>query len=329
MKNKLLLLFFCGLAILINAQQLPQFSQFAQNKELFNPAFIGNHSGREITTGGRWQMLGFGNEPRTAFGIFSQQINTKKKEFVNPSLPTSKAIPSNMFEEKRDFGQALGAQFSIDKYGAFGTIELSGLYAINFQINKKVKLSGGAKLGISNNSFDASKAIVANITDPTSTYQGGDAEYDDFISGRTNNWRLNLGLGGIVEYEKIFVGLSANNLTSDLIEFGTSSVNFQSTPHLFLTSGYRYSIGDVLTINTVLLIKKMNPAPFSTELAIIADFDENLFAGLLYRHKSSIGITGGFNINDKFRLGYSVDFSINRIRYASNGGHELILRYRF
>ncbi len=329
MKNKLITLFFCGLSILVKAQQLPQFTQFAQNQALLNPAFIGTNEDKEIILGGRWQMLGFGNEPRTAFGLYSQQLKTKEKELINPSLPISREIPEIEKEDKRSLTQAFGANVGIDKYGAFGTFELNGLYAIHYKLTKKLKLSGGAKLGFSNNSFDPSKAIVANLNDPTLAYQGGDLEYDEFISSRTNNVRLNLGVGGAVHYADFFVAAAVNNITEDLIEIGTSQVNFQPTPHLFLSTGYNYSIGQTLSINTTLLLKKMSPAPLSTELSIVANFDENLFGGLIYRHKSAIGITGGFNINDKFRLGYSVDLSINKLRYASNGGHELILRYRF
>lgn len=329
MKNKLITLFFCGLSILVKAQQLPQFTQFAQNQALLNPAFIGTNEGKEINLGGRWQMLGFGNEPRTAFGLYSQQLKTKEKEIINPSLPISREIPEIEKEDKRSLTQAIGANVGIDKYGAFGTFELNGIYAIHYKLTKKLKLSGGAKLGFSNNSFDPLKAIVANLNDPTLAYQGGDLEYDEFISSRTNNMRLNLGLGGAVYYADFFVAAAVNNITGDLIEIGTSQVNFQPTPHLFLSTGYNHSIGQALSINTTLLLKKMSPAPISTELSIVANFDENLFGGLIYRHKSAIGVTGGFNVNDKFRLGYSVDFSINKLRYASNGGHELILRYRF
>jgi type IX secretion system PorP/SprF family membrane protein len=329
MRNNLLLFFFCGLSVFAEAQQLPQYSQFAQNQTLYNPAFIGNQEKKEISIGGRWQMLGFGDEPRTAFGLYSQQLKTKTKIVVNPSLPISREIPKNSDDKKNKFSHGIGAQVSMDKYGAFGALELNGIYAFHFRVNKQLKLSGGAKLGIVNNSFDASRAIVSNVSDPTLIYQGGDTEYDEFISGKTNNKQLNLGIGGVVNYGNFFVSAAANNLIGNLIKFGNSSANFQTTPHLFISTGYKYSIGDALSINTVVLLKKMQPAPLSTELSIIANFEDNLFGGLIYRHKSAIGITGGFDINAKFRLGYSIDFSINRIRNVSNGGHELFLRYRF
>jgi type IX secretion system PorP/SprF family membrane protein len=328
MKNIIITLFFCGFAILLKAQQLPQYSQFAQNQALFNPSFIGTKEGKEIHVGGRWQMLGFGDEPRSAFGLYAQRIKSKVKETPNPSIPISKEIPESEKEEKQKFSHGFGTLVSLDKYGAFGTFELNGLYAAHYQLSKKLKLSGGVKIGVANNSFDASRAIVANISDPALSYQGGDAEYDLYISGRTNSSRLNIGLGGTILYDSFFIGAAASNLIGDAVQIGNSTANFQTTPHLFLTSGYTYVLSDALSLSAVLLLKKMQPAPLSAEMSIIANFGENLFGGIIYRHKAAFGITGGFDINDKFRLGYSIDFTTNKLRNVSNGGHELILRYR-
>jgi type IX secretion system PorP/SprF family membrane protein len=329
MKKKIITFLLCGLSIWINAQQLPQYSQFAQNQALFNPSFIGLQEEKEIHVGGRWQMLGFGDEPRSAFGLYAQRIKNKVKETPNPSIPISKEIPETNKDEKQKFSHAFGTLVSLDKYGAFGTFQLNGLYAAHYNLTKQVKLSGGIKIGLANNSFDASRAIVANLTDPSLSYQGGDEAYDQFISGRTNSSRLTIGLGGAIYYSDFFIGASACNLIGDAVQFGNSTASFQTTPHLFLTSGYRYIINDELSLSAVLLLKKMQPAPLSTEVSVVANFGENLFGGIIYRHKSALGITGGFDINDKFRLGYSLDFAINKLRNVSNGGHELILRYRF
>jgi len=205
MKYILLPLFFCGFSTFLNAQQLPQYSQFAQNQALFNPSFIGVTEGKEMNIGGRWQMLGFGDEPRSAFGLFSQRIKSKVKTPVNPSIPISKEIPEPKKEEKRKFTHAFGSIVTYDKYGAFGTFELNGLYAAHYQLTKQLKFSGGVKIGVTNNSFDASRAIVSNVTDPSLIYQGGDSEYDQYISSRTNSSRINVGFGGTIYFEEFFI----------------------------------------------------------------------------------------------------------------------------
>ncbi|MFY7943496.1 MAG: type IX secretion system membrane protein PorP/SprF, partial [Crocinitomicaceae bacterium] len=80
MRIYLITFVFFGLSLSLKAQQIPQNSQFALNPALLNPAFIGIEEGTEILVGGRWQMLGFGDEPRTAFGLYSKRLKTKEKE---------------------------------------------------------------------------------------------------------------------------------------------------------------------------------------------------------------------------------------------------------
>jgi hypothetical protein len=93
--------------------------------------------------------------------------------------------------------------------------------------------------------------------------------------------------------------------------------------------GYTYSIEDFISVQGMMLVKKMMPSPLSLELCAKAIFQNSLWAGIHYRNRASVGIMGGVFINDRFQLGYSVDFTTNRIRNFTNGGHELIISYRF
>jgi hypothetical protein len=46
---------------------------------------MGMENDASISIGGRWQMLGFGSEPRTAFISGQTGINTKSNSALNPS----------------------------------------------------------------------------------------------------------------------------------------------------------------------------------------------------------------------------------------------------
>ena len=326
---RFLIIGFLGVSSFLNAQQLPQYTQFANNQSFYNPSFIGINKTNNVTVGGRWQMLGFGNEPRTAFGLFSKCIKLKEKETFNPALRISREIPAPSDNEKNKFSNAIGAQVGLDQYGAFRTFNINGLYALHFQVNRLFKVSGGLKLGFNNSSFDASKAVVLNITDSKLTYQGGDEEYDQFISGRQNATFLNVGAGAVIHYSDFFIGFSADQLSQNAIQLGNSSVNFNSFTHYFFSAGYHFEINEAFKLTMVTQFKKMRPAPISTDFSIIANYGESLFFGLNYRHKAAVGIIAGLNINEKFSLGYSVDFITNKLNNSSNGGHELILSYKF
>lgn len=313
----------------LQAQQMPQFSQVAMNRSLYNPAYVGYEPKTMITLGGRWQMIGFGNEPQSAFLNFERNIKIKAKPIYNPGMRVSMPIPDDNRTLKSKFSQAYGGQLSSDKYGAFKSFQLAGLYAAHYQFTSLLKVSGGLKLGISNNGFDAEKAQVLNVSNPAIGYQGGDTEYDEFTAEKLNSNIINLGLGVNVQYGNFFVGAAANQLTKDAIQFGRTNVNFNLTSHLFLMTGYNFQITEEFKVLTTLVIKKMSPAPTSLEVSAIGNFGDVIFAGINYHHKASAGAIVGFQVSPAFRIGYSFDASTNKIIQSSFGGHELVLNYRF
>jgi len=313
----------------IQAQQMPQFSQVALNRSLYNPASIGMEQKTMLTLGGRWQMIGFGNEPQSAFLCFEKNLKIKSKPIYNPAMRVSTPIPDDNRSLKSKFSQSIGGQLTSDKYGAFKSFQLAGLYAAHYQVNSLLKFSGGLKLGISNNGFDAEKAQVLNVTNPELAYQGGDVEYDEFTAKKWNSNIVNLGLGLNVQYGNFFIGAAANQLTKAAIQFGRSNVNFNLTSHLFLMTGYNFEITEEFKILTTAVVKKMSPAPTSYEFSAIGNFGDALFAGVNYHHKASVGLIVGFQVSSAFRIGYSFDASTNRIIQSSFGGHELVLNYRF
>lgn len=313
----------------LQAQQMPQFSQVALNRSMYNPAYVGMESKTMLTLGGRWQMIGFGNEPQSAFLNFEKNIKIKAKPIYNPAMRVSMPIPDDKRTLKSKFSQAFGGQLSSDKYGAFKSFQLAGLYAAHYQITSLLKVSGGLKLGISNNGFDADKAQVLNVSNPAIVYQGGDTEYDEFTAEKWNSNIINLGVGVNVQYGNFFVGASANQLTKDAIQFGRSNVNFNLTSHLFLMTGYNFEITEEFKVLTTAVVKKMSPAPTSLEVSAIGTFGDALFAGVNYHHKATVGLIVGFQVSSAFRIGYSFDASTNNIIKSSFGGHELVLNYRF
>ena len=66
-------------------QQMPQYTQFTQNKSLFNPAAMALNQHQAITMASRWQMLGFGLEPRTVTLYGQMKYKKKIKVIFNPA----------------------------------------------------------------------------------------------------------------------------------------------------------------------------------------------------------------------------------------------------
>lgn len=311
------------------SQQLPQYTQAALNRTLYNPAFIGDEQKMEASAGGRWQMIGFGNEPRTAFLTFEKGINVKKKPVYNPAFRISREIPNENNFQKRKFSHGWGTQLIADNFGAFRSFQLAGLYGAHYEISRDLKVSGGLRLSFNNNGFDAGKAVVLNPSTPTEEYAGGDAEYDAYTDGRPNTNFIHLGAGLNVQYQKFFIGASVNQLTKDAIRFGATGVNFDPTMHFFVMTGYTFEFNSEFSLRTIATVKKMRPAPTSFELAAIANIGESLWAGLNLHLKSSVGFIVGFNVTNNFKVGYALDVPTTSLNKFSFGGHELVLNYRF
>jgi type IX secretion system PorP/SprF family membrane protein len=328
---KYTLSFFIWLVVGVSfSQQLPQFSQFINNPSLYNPSSIGLDKNAKVTLGGRWQMLGFGSEPRTGFIDGHFRIPQKKKNNFNPALRLGEDSTSSDTIVPLYFEHTIGGQVIIDNYGAFNRTSVNGLYSIGFPLNHDWKALLGTRVGFSNFGFLSSKAQVLNITDPTQAYQGGDLEYDNYVSDVMNRNSFDLGVGISILNKGFSFCVAAHQLTNSTLDLNSNStVYFNQRLHWNMMMGYTYSIEDFISVQGMMLVKKMMPSPLSLELCAKAIFQNSLWAGIHYRNRASVGIMGGVFINDRFQLGYSVDFTTNRIRNFTNGGHELIISYRF
>lgn len=79
MKN-IISIIIIGLSVSSFGQQVPQYSQYLRNQFMVNPGAAGVYDFTDITLSGRWQWVGFGDEPRTAYLSFStnfQKTSTK------------------------------------------------------------------------------------------------------------------------------------------------------------------------------------------------------------------------------------------------------------
>lgn len=304
------------------SQQLPQFTQFINNTTLFNPSMMGMENDALISIGGRWQMLGFGSEPRTAFISGQTGINTKSNSALNPSLRISQKNSDNDTLKPSRFIHHIGGQLLFDSYGAFNRTSLNGLYSIGVDLNPDWKLLAGLKFGYSNFGFDMTKAQVAQNTDI-------DQEYDSYIANGSNRNSFDLSAGFTLVSKNYFIGFAANQFTKTSMDLNTSNSYFDQRMHWNLITGYTYAIPGIADFQGMILMKKMAPTPLSIELALKAVLPNQLWVGVHFRNRASVGFMAGFIIDNKFQLGYSLDLNTNRLISLTNGGHELILSYRF
>lgn len=304
-------------------QQIPQYSQYLRNQFMINPAAAGVYDFLDITMSGRWQWAGFDESPRTAYLSASTLLGKRVKPYYNPALRTSSGIVRNPEIKTGKLKHAIGGQLLADQYGAFRRMNVSGTYALHIPVSKNYNLSFGTRLGLSNNTFLSSKAQVLNIVDPTQGYN--DQTYDDLYSSNSNKFIMDLGVGFYLYSKNLFFGICADHLSKDFVEFGSGTANFNTQMHFNATMGYKFPISDNLTLMPAVLAKVMTPAPLSFEGSMQLEYKEWLWMGVSYRHTDAVVGMVGLNISDKFKFGYSYDFSTSRIKKFTSGGHEIVL----
>jgi len=306
------------------SQQLPQYSQYARNQFMVNPGAAGVYDFFDVAVGGRFQWLGFDHAPSTTYAYGSSTLPFKKVRY-NPSLRTSNGPIRNPEIKTGKLKHAVGAQVVGDIYGAFQKLSFAGTYAIHLPVSRTHNISFGTKIGLSNNSFLQSRAVVltqmAGYTGPLVT----DPEYDAFVADQSNINTLDIGAGFYFYSKDLFIGVSADQLTRDMVSFGTGTVNFDPNMHFMFTAGYKFPISENLSLMPSALVKLMSPAPLAIDGSLQLEYKEWLWCGVTYRHTDAIVAMLGLNISEKFKFGYSYDYALSKFNDYSSGGHEIVL----
>jgi type IX secretion system PorP/SprF family membrane protein len=317
MKKIAILAGFLGLFSSSFGQQIPQYSQYLRNQFMANPAAAGTYDFKDVTLSGRSQWTGFDNAPMTSYLSIASPIGRKAKVRYDPGIRTGSGPVKNPEVGTGKFKHAIGGQVLVDQYGAFRKMQFAATYAVHLPLSKTVNMSFGAKVGLSNNAFIQSRAVVL---DPTN-----DKTYVDYTSNNSRKNILDIGAGLYVYSNRFFVGVAADQLTKNMVNFGSASANFDPQMYFNATGGIKLKANDNITITPAFIVKYMTPAPVSIEGTIQVEYKEWLWAGFSYRNTDAIIGMIGLNINKKLKFGYSYDYSVSRFNQYSTGGHELVL----
>ena len=304
----------------LKAQQLPQISQYLRNQYMINPGAAGVYDFTDVTLGGRLQWAGLADAPKTTYLAASAPLSTftaRSRSRYNPGLRNSAGVAKNPEIKTGKLKHAVGLQAIGDQFGAFRKINLSGNYAIHIPVMSNYNLSFGTNIGIVSNSFLQDRAVVADIT--------SDNTYSSFVSNNGNVNNLNVGAGLYFYSNNLFFGVAADQLTQDLVTFGSGTANFDSRMHFNVTGGYKFHIGEDYSITPAFLAKYVLPVNPTIEGSLQFEYKEWMWAAVSYRHKDAIIGMVGMNLSNRFKIGYSFDYTISDIKYYASSGHEVIL----
>ncbi len=301
------------------AQQRPQYTQYIFNNYLLNPAISGIENYIDLKAGYRTQWTGLDGAPVTNYISVNAPLG---KNFLSGDAnsfggqennPMSRSYLQNYMAAEPHHG--IGMHAVLDRAGPISRVDVNATYAYHLGLSEKLNIALGVAVGISKVSLDYSKITLENNQDPA------------IVASETDRLKPDLGAGLWIYGPQYFVGLSAQQLLGQTLNFTNNSQYTQgkAVPHFFLTAGYKVFLADDIAAVPSVMIKRVSPAPNSYDANLKLAFRDKFWVGGSYRHNDSFSALAGFNVSYLFNLSYSYDFTTSELGNVSSGTHEIVL----
>lgn len=290
------------------SQQDAQFSQYMFNGLYINPAYAGYREDLNLNMFYRTQWTGLPGAPKTF------------------SIAADGAI-----KEGRG---GLGIQAMNDQIGAQNNTSLYGNYAYRIPMDQ----SGDKTLAIGMGLGLIQQRLKVDALSPES-------QNDPLIQNMAKNAIMPDARAGIYyNSTRIFAGLSADNLVAGKFQESEALKTYLPVkPHMYLTFGGLVPLSQEVLFKPSFLVKEDLAGPTSFDFNAFFLLQETVWIGGSYRtaifnkphiNKSLrkagaiVGMIEYF-VNEKLRIGYAYDKTINGTAANNNSSHEVSLNYIF
>ena len=291
--SALLMMVLLGLSLHSYSQQDPHFTQYMYNTMSVNPGYTGSTGGLTLTSLARVQWVGLDGAPETQTFSAHSPIGYS--------------------------GVGVGLNFVNDRLGPANEVFVDGNVSYTVRVSEVGNFAVGLRLGGTILNVDWGRGKFEENTDPT------------FAQNINNDFLPTIGAGFYYYTDKSYVGLSVPNFL-ETKHFSNSNDRFSVAKerlHLFLIGGHVFDINPTLKLKPAFITKVVTGSPLSFDVSVNALFHERFTAGLAYRWEDSISGLLGFQITDRFFMGYAYDLTTSNYQFYNNGTHELMLRFDF
>ena len=298
MKRILILIFTIYFAGELTAQQLPQITQYMNNNYVINPAIAGMYDYYQVNTTIRNQWAGMNEGPRTSvisiYGKHSDNVGLGGTVYNDITGPTSR-------------------------------IGGSASYTYAFQVTQKINLSLALQAGFTQFKIIKNNISVEDQQDPL--MMGGD------VVRSLPDATFGLNLSG----NKWYIGAAIPQLLSSELKlmdddfariYDTISQNGKLASHIYILGSYTYDINPTISIEPSVFLKSVEGAKTQIDFGVKGEYKEMFWIGMNYKANndlSSIAALLGYNINDRFNIGYSYGIPSSTTNNYHSGSHEFML----
>ncbi len=276
-------------AFQVAGQQLTQQSQYMLNHFDINPAVAGNNEFMNLSFSFRKLWVGIDGSP--CLQILSSHMEVYDRMGVGAKIFNFTAGP----ERKTGFEGAYAYHLSLDN------IESKLAFGLSFQIYQYFLDKSGMNI----------------------------EEEDDELFLGTEKMIVPDGSFGTYMYGKsYYVGLAIPQLIQRNIKLKSDLLEQKRVRHYFLHGGYIYQVNREFKIEPSMLIKLIETGLFQADINTLVTYQNMVSLGLSYRTSDAMVVMVGYQ-TERFRIGYSMDFTLSDIREYSSGSHEVFISYSF
>ena len=281
--------------VAIMAQQDPQFSQYMNNPQMWNPAYSALKPLYMLNFHHRTQWLGYSSTS-------SPNIAPPSTQLLTFSAPIQK------------LNSGLGLGITNDQIGPLKNLSFYLSYAYYLQVGEG-KIAGGIGFGAQSITINTDLWRPEDGSDPTLLGKGS-----------IGQWSPNFRIGLAYFLNDLYIGVASTNVASPTYTFGS---NFSSKleRHYYIQAAYRIALSERLGIQPSFLFKKVS-ASNSLELSNLF-FMGNVWAGLSYRTSDALVLIAGIDLlpDKSLKVGYNFDLTVINKSAKAISSHEIFLSY--
>lgn len=307
--NKAILL--CVVAFAISPEvkaQDPHFSQYYANPLYLNPAFAGVGRCPKVHLNYRNQFPVF-NVYQTFSASYDQYVDN-----INGGLG---------FLAMRDMAGD----------GALNLTEFSGIYSYHLTVTRKFSVLAGFQATVRSRSINWDNLTFPDQIDPLFGFV---LETNEQRPPNEVNTHIDLSIGFIGYSENFYIGVAGHHLTEpDERFFSESRLPFKGTVHAGanIPLGRERYVGEEKT-SLIPNFVYQRQGEFEQFFGGVSFNYSVLTGGLAYRHASinpdAVIVLLGFSPDDlPMRIGYSFDYTVNKVSMGAGGAHEISVVYQF
>ena len=290
-KSLLLILFLIFGIAAVNAQWDSNISQYWTMKNFYNPSFIAEKDALEASLAHRRQWVGIDGAPVTS------------------------VVSVNMPLELLGKRHGIGVLLNNDKLGLFSNTSFTVQYSYRFVFKGSKALSVGLQGGMFNVDFDAGGIYIpeGGAFDPSEIPSGGGEKVADG------------GLGVSWTTPDYYAGFSVSHLWNPSFSLDDDYTSYIARTYYF-TGGYNIKIGSPLLELQPSVFYKTDAIFHQVDLTARLNYKKFLNGGISWRKDDGFIFLLGVKIRN-IEASYAYDLSTSEIGKASNGSHEIFIKY--